>query len=93
MLAGDPAPLPPNESPPKSSIVPCDEATGLVSVLPASDGPLPNIETKSSRGLLEVPARRFAAAGVCEKTSVAARPEGCPLDAGASSKSLMRMDR
>jgi hypothetical protein len=28
--------------------------------------------------LLEVPARRFAAAGVEDKTSVAASPEGCP---------------
>ena len=34
-----------------------------------------NIDTKSSNGLLDVPARRFAAAGVDVKV-VAARPEG-----------------
>ena len=39
---------------------------------------LPKMETRSSSGLLDVPARRFAAAGVCEKMVVAARPEGWP---------------
>ena len=39
---------------------------------------LPKMETRSSSGLLDVPASRFAAAGVCEKMVVAARPEGWP---------------
>jgi hypothetical protein len=38
--------------------------------------PLPANALRS--GLLEVPARRFAAAGVEDKTFVAASPEGCP---------------
>ena len=38
----------------------------------------PKIDTRSSSGLLDVPARRLAAAGVCAKTVVAARPEGWP---------------
>ena len=41
---------------------------------PPSPAP-PNIDTRSSSGLLEVPASRFAAAGV-EVRVVAARPEG-----------------
>jgi hypothetical protein len=40
------------------------------------DALLPNIETRSSRGLEEVPDSRLAAAGVCARTSVAARPDG-----------------
>jgi len=38
--------------------------------------PPPKIETRSSKGLLDVPARRFAAAGVCDNTCVAAKPDG-----------------
>ena len=37
---------------------------------------LPKMETRSSSGLLDVPASRFAAAGVDARTVVAARPDG-----------------
>jgi hypothetical protein len=49
----------------------------------------PKIDTRSSRGLLEVPDSKLAAA-VCEaggSTVVAASPEGAPSSAGVSSKS------
>lgn len=46
---------------------------------------LPNIDTRSSSGLLDVPERRFAAAGVDASTAVAAIPEGCcSSDVGSS---------
>jgi len=54
---------------------------------PPSDGP-PKMDTKSSRGLLDVPASRFAAAGVFARTSVAAKPDGWPSNPVESSKSL-----
>ena len=47
---------------------------------------LPKIDTRSSNGLVEVPASKFAAAGVDVRV-VAARPDGWPSSAGASSKS------
>jgi hypothetical protein len=50
-----------------------------------SDGP-PKIETRSSRGLVDVPEIMLAAAGR-ENISVAAKPDGCPFVAGSSSKS------
>ena len=51
--------------------------------------PVPKIDTRSSSGFVDVPESKLAAAGVWEKTSVAARPEGCcPSIAGVSSKSL-----
>lgn len=53
---------------------------------------VPKMDTRSSNGLLDVPERRLAAAGVCERTSVAARPEGWPfvVDISSSSKSLRK---
>jgi hypothetical protein len=48
----------------------------------------PNIDTRSSSGLLDIPDMRLAAAGVCVSTSVAARPDGCPSIDGSSPKSL-----
>ena len=49
---------------------------------------LPNIETRSSSGLLDVPASKFAAAGVDANTVVAARPDGfCWPASGLSSTS------
>ena len=49
---------------------------------------LPKINTKSSKGLVDVPANKPAAAGVCAKTCVAANPDGCPSVPVESSKSL-----
>ena len=48
---------------------------------------LPKMETRSSSGLLDVPASRFAAAGVEARTVVAASPDGCCSPATSSSKS------
>lgn len=72
----DPKPPPPNDKPPREFCA-----------VPPAGAPPPKIETRSSNGLLDVPERRLAAAGVDDKTSVAARPEGWPFIAGASSKS------
>lgn len=38
----------------------------------------PKIDTKSSNGFVDVPDRKFAAAGDEGRICVAARPEGCP---------------
>ena len=46
----------------------------------------PNIDTRSSKGFVEVPASKFAAAGV-DVSVVAASPDGWLSSAGASSKS------
>lgn len=52
---------------------------------------LPKIDTRSSRGLLDVPASNFAAAGVDAKTVVAASPDGCcKLASGLSISSKSR---
>jgi hypothetical protein len=75
--------IPPSPIPPKPKLaipnVVCGVGAGLAGA--------PNIDTRSSSGLVDVPARRLAAAGVRESASVAARPEG-PFSAGTSSKSL-----
>jgi hypothetical protein len=47
---------------------------------------LPNIETRSSRGLLDVPDNKFAAAGVAARAAVAAIPDGCCSSEVGSSK-------
>jgi hypothetical protein len=81
----------PNPKPPRPGIA--DPGPKGTADIGASPPPEPKIDTRSSRGLLDVPARRLAAAGVCDSTSVAARPLGCPSRAGASSsKSLKRKD-
>ena len=78
----------PNPKPPRPGIA--DAGPKGTADVGASPPPEPKIDTRSSRGLLDVPARRLAAAGVCDSTSVAARPLGCPSRAGASSKSLKK---
>lgn len=51
----------------------------------------PKIETRSSRGLLECPERRLAAAGVfATENDVAARPEGCVAPSGDVGSSKLR---
>ncbi len=75
----DANPIPPNAPPPNTA-----------GVAGASGPPLPKIETRSSSGLLDVPASRPTAAGVCASTCVAARPDGWPSRLVASSKSLRR---
>lgn len=77
---GDPNEPPPNDRPPSPSPMP-------PLALPPILVELPNIETRSSRGLLDVPDSRLAAAGVDDRTSVAASPDGWPSVDGASSKS------
>lgn len=53
---------------------------------------LPKIDTKSSKGLLEVPAIKLAAAG-CDSIVVADRPDRPPPSVdGSSPKSLMICD-
>lgn len=47
----------------------------------------PKMDTRSSSGLLDVPASRFAAAGVDASTVVAARPDGWPPSGASSEKS------
>jgi hypothetical protein len=74
-----PLDAPPKPKPPRGLLV--------AGVAGAREAP-PNMETRSSRGLLDVPASRLAAAGVFDNISVAANPEGCPSAEGASSKSL-----
>jgi hypothetical protein len=76
--------IPPSPIPPKPKLAIPNEVCGVGAGLA---GP-PNIDTRSSSGLVDVPARRLAAAGVRERASVAARPEGTPFSAGTSSKSL-----
>jgi hypothetical protein len=79
-VAGNPAP---NNPPPAP-----DRAKGVPPPV-LSPTPPPNIDTKSSKGLVDVPANKFTAAGVWAKTCVAAKPEGCPSTI-ASSKSLAK---
>jgi len=82
--ADDPKALVPNDRPPRPpSPIPLSTPPPLIPEPPIP----PNIDTRSSSGLLDVPARRLAAAGVEDKTSVAPSSEGCPSGDGASSKS------
>lgn len=64
----------PNDRPPSSS--------PPIPMPPPPPPTFPNIETRSSNGLLEVPESKLAAAGVVERTCVAASPDGCPSVAG-----------
>lgn len=74
--------------PPKPVAMNAPPPKGVAGISPPPPPPPPKIDTKSSSGLLDVPARRLAAAGVLDSTSVAARPDGWPSNPVASSKSL-----
>ena len=70
---------------------------GLVIPLPGllvGPGPLnptlPNIDTRSSRGLAEVPEIKDAAAGVFAKSAVAAKPTGALREAESESSKSSR---
>ena len=69
----------PKDNPPKALL-----AAGAAGVLERPT--LPKIETRSSSGLLDVPANRFAAAGVEARAAVAAMPDGSCSSVVGSSK-------
>lgn len=80
-----------NDKPPNEDVVaengPPPNGAGVA----GARGPsVPNIETNSSRGFIEVPERRLAAAGIWDRTCVAASPDGCPSIFVESSKSLRK---
>ena len=79
-VAGETTPNPPSGSIAGTAAA----ATGGISALGDNDV-LPNIETRSSSGFVDVPDRIFFAAGSCS-TCVATSPVG-PSCAGSSSKS------
>ena len=73
----------PKDNPP-SPAAPFVAAAGVGEAVEPSPT-FPNIETRSSNGLLDVPDSRFAAAGVAARAAVAAMPDGCcSSDVGSS---------